>query len=163
MELARKTYRDLEIEESGYNDEMSEDGGMEKGTKGDTRVMFGSGDPIQDAKDNPNLDINMYGNRQTQMEKKINYDRTRKYLPIHFIQMDFEKHGVYCWTYILSRLEIKQRPRLLFMLEFMAAVIPTKIMLRLFEESKKTLLLYPKQTLDRICIGNYGFMCVCFV
>ena len=73
--------------------------------------------------------------------------------PPAIMELDYEKFGVYCWAYVMNKLELKQRERLFVVLEFMAMMGPTSIMIKLVYQFSKQLLLLPKKWIDKVCLA----------
>ena len=74
-------------------------------------------------------------------------------LPPGIIHLDYEKYGVYCMSYIFSKLESKQRAKLFMILEFICMVQPTATTIKLISEYKKGILMFPRKHIDNMFLA----------
>ena len=64
-----------------------------------------------------------------------------------------DKYAVYCFTYVMGKLELKQRKFLFHVLEFIAMVSPTAVMIQLIYQYKKQFLMLPYRRIDQILLS----------
>eukprot|EP01083_Nonionella_stella_P271486 919932_1 len=73
--------------------------------------------------------------------------------PSVIIELNYDKYAVYCFAYVMSKLELKQRKFLFHTLEFMAMVSPTTVMIQLIMQYKKPLLMLPYKRIDSVLLS----------
>ena len=74
-------------------------------------------------------------------------------IPPALVHLDYTKYGVYCMSYVLSKLEKKRRDKLFMVLEFICMVQPTATTIKLINEYKKTILMFPKKHIDNMFLA----------
>eukprot|EP01084_Bolivina_argentea_P260716 440364_1 len=73
--------------------------------------------------------------------------------PSVVMELNYDKYAVYCFTYVMGKLELKQRPFLFHTFEFLAMVSPTTVMIQLIIQYKKQFLMLPYKRIDAICLA----------
>ena len=87
------------------------------------------------------------------LRKRLNKDPNNIELPLGILDLDYGKYGVYCMTYVLNKLEIKQRDKLFMILEYICMLQPTATTVKLIIEFKEIVSTFPVKYIDNIFLA----------
>ena len=73
--------------------------------------------------------------------------------PSSIIELNYDKYAVYCFAYVMGKLELKQREFLFHTLEFISMISPTAILIQLIIEYKRQFLMLPYKRIDNVLLG----------
>jgi len=73
--------------------------------------------------------------------------------PSSIIELDYDRYAVYCFAYVMGKLELKQREFLLHTLEFISMIAPTATLIQLILEYNRQFLMLPFKRIDNVLLG----------
>merc|ERR1719204_1318934 len=73
--------------------------------------------------------------------------------PSSIIELNYDCHAVYCFAYVMGKLELKQREFLFHTLEFISMIAPTAILIQLIIQYKRQFLMFPYKRIDNVLLG----------